>query len=149
MKLSEAMMLGSTLVKMRAGDWNNCALGVAAQAAGISAQGRSGPIYRKWPWLEIRVEASEFFHASHILCPILWITEIWARFDKLVVCGEMTFEQLVDYVRSIEPECGECNRFQCTCVKVEEPANFGIVNDPQEVCDALGINYDPRQWKHE
>jgi hypothetical protein len=34
----------------------------------------------------------------------------------------MTFEQLVDYVRSVEPSCGECNRFECTCVKSAAPA---------------------------
>ena len=36
-----------------------------------------------------------------------------------VMKGKITFEQFVDHVRSIEPECGECNSFVCTCVKAE------------------------------
>ena len=28
-----------------------------------------------------------------------------------------------------------------------EPDSFGIIAEPQEICDDLGINYDPRQWE--
>ena len=31
----------------------------------------------------------------------------------------MTLEQLVDYVRSIEPDC-DCNRFHCDCKAKQE-----------------------------
>ena len=57
MKLSEAMMLGSTTCKMVRGDWNSCALGCAGNAVGIAnfdtikGEGRIFPIYDYWPWL--------------------------------------------------------------------------------------------------
>ena len=35
MKLSEAIMLGSSTCKMERGNWNTCALGAAANAIGI------------------------------------------------------------------------------------------------------------------
>lgn len=115
MKLSEAMMLGSATCKMVAGDWNSCALGAAANAIGIPQSkvlfgvGRGHAIRAAWPWLETR-QPSE----------LLSISEIVFRFDNEVCEGKMTFEQLVDYVRSIEPECGECNRFECTCKATPE-----------------------------
>jgi hypothetical protein len=60
---------------------------------------RLGHIKDAWPWL----------NDSGLL------EAIWKRFDNQVVCGGMTLEALVDYVRSIEPDCGGCNRFDCTC----------------------------------
>lgn len=118
MKLSEAMMLGSTTCKMIPGDWNSCALGCAGNAVSIP-QGvglacligadSDGPIYRNrliydaFPWLlECTPEGS-------------WSGIVWYIFDNQVCLGKVTFEQLVDYVASVEPECGECNRFECTC----------------------------------
>ena len=56
-------------------------------------------IYEKWPFLYLKGN------------------DIWGKFDHMVCKGEMTFEELVDWVKSIEPECGECNEYQCICVK--------------------------------
>lgn len=107
MRLSEAMMLGSTMCKMEEGNWDSCALGSAANAIGLekkhNTDERIDEIYSAWPWLRGGQ-----------------ISGIWVRFDHCVVPGLMTLEQLVDYVRSIEPSCGECNRFECTCVKTEQ-----------------------------
>lgn len=112
MRLSEAMMLGSTTCKMVPGDWNSCALGCAGNAVGIEeyatfqGRGREEVIAIKWPWIEARNDDGN-----------RWMGEIWYRFDHDVCDGNMTLEQLVDYVRSIEPECGTCNSFQCSCPK--------------------------------
>jgi hypothetical protein len=38
-------------------------------------------------------------------------------FDHYVVGGLLSFESLVDWVRSIEPECGECRSFECSCAE--------------------------------
>lgn len=103
MKLSEAMMLGSTLCVMKPRDFDTCALGCAASAIGIRLYhgyiGRLSEICKAWPWLDFTN----------------YDEEIFSRFDDLVCRDLMTFEQLVDYVRSVEPECGECNRFECSC----------------------------------
>lgn len=118
MRLSEAMMLGSVTCKLIPADWNSCAFGCAGNAVGIeqaSAKGhgsqvlpdgrmRLGVIREYWPWLS----NSELFDS------------IWRMFD-CEVCFDRTktLEQVADYVRSIEPSCGECNRFDCTCKPAE------------------------------
>jgi hypothetical protein len=111
MKLSTAMMMGSATVKMEAGNWNSCAIGAALNAMGVPQGNDESGIDRVidaafdplWPWLRSKdPRQSQLAHITLL-------------FDKSVCTGKMTFEQLVDYVRSIEPECGECNRFQCSC----------------------------------
>ncbi len=114
MKLSEAMMLGSVTCKMVPGDWNSCGLGCAGNAVGIpqserkKGAGRSRLICDNWPWLRGYDGDGNF-----------WNRRVWERFDFQVCEGKMTFEQLVDYVRSVEPECGECNQFKCVCDPTE------------------------------
>jgi hypothetical protein len=119
-------MLGSVLVEMEPGNWNTCALGVAGSAAGIrvyingwnedgereEVEDREKAICLQWPWLN-----DKCFDEDGDSSPFQ--NEIFNRFDDLVCIGAMTFEQLVDYVRCIEPACGECNRFECTCVPAE------------------------------
>jgi hypothetical protein len=142
MKLSEAMMLGSTTCKMEAGNWDSCALGCAGNAVGIEQtkypvnsllpDGVTPPwkaIYNQWPWLEQNREDSSPVNyvmpngtfetrINYLNCEFLpAATHIYNRFDSMVCKGLMTLEQLVDYVRSIEPECGDCNRFDCLCVQ--------------------------------
>lgn len=102
MKLSTAMMLGSTTCKMKPGKISSCAIGAALNALGEPVKGRYGRAEELWPWL-----STEYFGV------------ITAKFDTEVCYGHMTLEQLVDYVRSVEPSCGECNRFNCSCVKSE------------------------------
>lgn len=37
------------------------------------------------------------------------------------VCDKtMTVEQLADEIRKIEPECGECNQYACTCLLTQQ-----------------------------
>jgi len=119
MKLSEAMMLGSATCKMVPADWNSCALGAAANAVGIPCakdhtedSKRIDAIIKHWPWLHIGGRYNPEFYT------------IWSKFDRLVCNGVMTYEQLVDYVKSVEPDCGECNKLECTCntsTKDQEP----------------------------
>lgn len=101
MKLSDAMVLGDSLRDRQWSIWLSankscgCAIGGAILAIGkgdeflasyLSLILSNEPIFRYWPWLEYE-----------------GLNQISARFRK--VCrGEMTFEQLVDYVRSIEPD---------------------------------------------
>jgi hypothetical protein len=98
MKLSDAIVLGDTLKKRDDGYWLStdktcgCALGGAMLAIGKGDEmigedwifcGRYP--FTHWPWLSwehLRVISGKFYSVCH---------------------GEMTFEELVDYVRSIEP----------------------------------------------
>ena len=122
MKLSEAMVLGDVLRERNpsvwiAGDGScGCALGGAALATGHSEK-------ELITWIMARnCETTEWFQ---FLWPWLStdnVRDISKMFSD--VCrAQMTFEQLVDYVRSIEPECGTCCKFSCDCPKeiAEEP----------------------------
>lgn len=127
MKLSEAIMLGASTCKMQPRDWNSCALGAAANAVGIERSSRYSPrhiaISKYWPWLDKEISAIQKRPGNpHIWWPppfaqanTDWMVPIYQTFDGRVCCGRLTLEALADWVRSVEPACGECNRFTCTC----------------------------------
>lgn len=110
MKLSVAMVLGSTIGPLRSSDINSCALGAAANAVGIpehiytcdrAMTDRYDAIGERWPWLARSNNQR--------------MLEIIKLFDVRVSDGDMTFEQLVAYVRSVEPECESCCDRDCCC----------------------------------
>lgn len=115
MKLSEAIMLGSTTCRLEPMNLNHCALGCAANAMGMPkhepftkrAWDRVNAIHKEWPWI-IRSPGGVREEYGF---------QITRMFDGEVCLGFKTLEQLVDWVRSVEPDCGECNRFDCTCTK--------------------------------
>lgn len=133
MRLSEAMMLGSVTCKMVPNDWNSCALGCSGNAVGIpeatpktffgsdqicpDGRVRIEHIAEVWPWLNDRM-GNFAIPEGNLVCGM---EAVWSRFDFQVCTGAMTLEQLSDYVRSIEPECGDCCRFECTCKPTEVP----------------------------
>jgi hypothetical protein len=132
MRLSEAMILGSTIVKLQAGCWTTCAIGAAAKAVGIKADriGHVEGILDEWPWLEANNEAA--------LC------EIATLFDQRVCRGEMTFDELCAYVRQIEPPC-ECGVRSCCCERVEEllcsvVSPHSLAEDEVRLSNALGVH---------
>jgi hypothetical protein len=112
MRLSEAMMLGSTMCKLEPCNLNSCAFGSAMNALGIP---QTKPEYLRytnlmemWPWLD-NTPNERWRELNHLG------RDIYAKFDYEVCNGYMTLEALADYVRSIEPECGDCCKFECTC----------------------------------
>ena len=107
MRLSDAMMLGSMMVSMKPGNWRACALGVAGTAVGIPVhqKRRHEAICDVWPWLASNHDER--------LC------EIVELFDQRVCGGDMTFNELVEYVRSIEPDC-DCGTRNCCCNRVTD-----------------------------
>jgi hypothetical protein len=131
MKLSEAMLLGDSLRRRtneiylqqdpeHEGEWCGCAVGGALLALGRGRARLGKPEnnvdakYSIWPWL-VEPDLANYgrpFEGS------VEHAENVASFEN-VMQGKNSFEQLVDYVRSIEPDCGECNQFQCTCQKQE------------------------------
>lgn len=110
MKLSDAMVLGDSLRSRNPDYWlignSGCAMGGAMLAVGKKDDQEkcyrqhtsyTEYMFDQWPWL----------------APV-HLGEISNRFKR--VCeGKETLESLIDYVRSIEPECGECLRFGCIC----------------------------------
>jgi hypothetical protein len=123
MRLSEAIMLGSATCKLSPADINACAFGCALNSMGVphsslfpETNGIGGKEYarylearRIWPWIGDIMQSGAVSFGTHI----------FTAFDNNVCSGEMTLEQLVDYVRSIEPDC-DCNRFNCDCAKPGE-----------------------------
>jgi hypothetical protein len=136
MKLSEAMMLGSVTCKMESANFDSCALGAAANAVGLPEAElcisgcRLIPIKEYWPWLRELSRGKEGHSDDYVSMhggESDWAQQIFYRFDRSVVWGRsMTLEELVDYVRSIEPECGECNRFYCSCKKADAPSDSTV-----------------------
>jgi hypothetical protein len=120
-KLSSAMILGMQALRLSPGDINFDILGVAANAVGISRAGDSGDsiqaryegLLDQWPWLarQIPVEGKDFYRTL--------LMEISYRFDQQVCGGEITLNDLLVYVRSLEPECGKCCNYDCACERAE------------------------------
>ncbi len=109
MRLSDAMVLGSTMMVLKPQNWHCCVLGAAGRAAGILPNpDRPGIvvdiILDEWPWLASNNEER--------LC------EIATLFDQRVCKGEMTLDALIEHVRQIEPPC-ECGVRDCVCARVE------------------------------
>lgn len=140
MKLSEAMMLGSVTCKMEPSNLSTCALGAAANAVGIPTFEdlpipglRPAEIAKTWPWLLTARFAPQPPWR-------LWGAHIADLFNQQVCRENLTYEQLVDYVASVEPGCGECNERVCSCVglRIEEvPAD---IQKPLVLAD---------RWAHE
>lgn len=158
MKLSEAIMLGSTTVKMVPGDINSCALGAACNAMGVGkhhearvkvrdegednlhwttlAGRRAGlspvidviildryeELRKLWPWIRTEmphVGSLQEYQSCFTMSYAHWIVR---TFDAVVCHGGTTLEWLVDQVRAVEPDCAECNRFNCKCAEEEDKA---------------------------
>jgi hypothetical protein len=126
MKLSEAMMLGEVMMPKNNGntwfgtqvgryDDCGCAIGRAWFAVGRKVSewtvtGNNSGFEAEWPWLSGN-------YAGQI-----------SIYFKEVLESKMTFEQLVHHVRSIEPSCGECNHFECTCSANSETTEVSHVD---------------------
>jgi hypothetical protein len=105
MRLSEAIALGRTMLIPGLNVFKNrtkgCALEMAMAAIGSSRSWNSAE--KTWPWLN-----KERISPLPCACP-----ERWYRVKQFkrcvihifnhVICGEITFDQLIDWVRSVEP----------------------------------------------
>jgi hypothetical protein len=98
MRLSDAIALGSCLIKPRPGgrtsnkQKSGCALdmGMTAMYGGIWKEA-----WRVWPWLN---NSAGGIHAQ------TWLNRIATKFDFEVMGRKtLTLEAFIDYVRSVEP----------------------------------------------
>jgi|ERR1700722_1856827 len=100
MRLSDAMMLGSTLVKLNADAWNTCLLGVSVVATGGKDNWCNSECRARWPWIEIEFVPPPMIDAG--ITPRC-ASAIISLLTVLVEKGAITLEQAVDWVRSVEP----------------------------------------------
>ncbi len=125
MRLSEAVILGDTLRRRSPtlfidedenGSKCGCAIGGATLAMGKCGN-RDHEEF--WPWL------SDIAYKHPSDYDITWESAIGIYGYKgkpsfLRVCdGLANLEQLVDWIREVEPECDKCCRFECTCADIE------------------------------
>jgi hypothetical protein len=110
MRLSEAALLGRTITNIQACNIDRCFLGAALNAMGLPDSRSLGRCHLRylaaetlWPWITCVGEGG-----------YLYENNIIDKFDESVSRNEMTYEQLVDWVRSVEPNC-DCGEFNCSC----------------------------------
>lgn len=138
MRLSEAIMLGSTTCALEPQNWNSCAYGAALNANGV-ARCAELMVLNDEKNLEVHADWAPRIDAIGELWPWTWdvrdddlsdlASTVYEMFDEDVCDGKVTIDALVDYVRSIEPDC-DCNRFNCTCKEA----------NAEEVCHANTIS---------
>lgn len=103
MRLSDAIAMGRVLVsELKAGSMDGCVLGMAAKAIGTPTSGNMGDCFskleRQWPWLRNEVPEGVVSTAGN------WTGAIWYRFDiEVMIERTLTLDQLIDWVRTIEP----------------------------------------------
>jgi hypothetical protein len=77
-----------------------------------SATARYEAILGYWPWLERNIPVPGEDHYRSLMM------EIEYRFDQQVCRGYTSLSDLLNYIRSLEPACGECCSFGCICGEV-------------------------------
>lgn len=137
MKASTALSLGRMLTdNPTPGNIRDCAVGMMLNAEGVpqltSVIRRSRPNARVvsakhlYPWLcEIlpdgflekhKLSGDNFYNHSFEV-PNSYYQWLVASFNQNVMRDQtMTLDQLHDIIAEIEPDCGECNSFDCTCL---------------------------------
>ncbi len=130
MRLSEAILLGSSIVQpnpgVLLGEWDGivfgCALGMACKAENLTVSNpkKLDPVTEHWPWTlaqisqrdrdfceciapEMRINSAQFIaHVfdCHLATTYFPLEPAW------------TLEQLVDWVRSVEPAEPEAENFE-------------------------------------
>jgi hypothetical protein len=106
MRLSDAMATGRvTIDKLEAAKLSGCILGMACNAVGIKTNLQRYPypqIMKKWPWLKGQTECRACGHGHGTTD---FMHAIWHQFDSLVMYERpsMTVDELIDWVRSVEP----------------------------------------------
>lgn len=105
MRLSEAIAMGRVLVdRMEVAALHGCALGMALKAVGgITTIEGYERVRREWPWV-----MTAQYHCQNCATEDKFKfsgSVIYRAFDQHVMTDKtMTLDQLIDWVRSVEPE---------------------------------------------
>jgi len=126
MRLSEAIALGRVLItKPDPGNYCGCAIAMALAAKGMQFE-FSHDAYdaatREWPWITEKLKHNYPLNFTYIQLPALQTYEaVISRAFSQVIFKNATMEQLIDWVRSVEPaeeEAAVSKREVCDEVKV-------------------------------
>ena len=128
MYLSDAAVLGDSMRKRNpciylekdniAGQHCGCLLGgaILAEGLGVGIDDNRMRAESRWPWLR-----------DNSIEPVWFVAGNGHKYEYIVtigffrVCdGNLTFEQLIQWIRSVEPECAECCRFDCSCGQLKQ-----------------------------
>jgi len=108
MRLSDAIATGRVLVpQLEQGEMRGCALGMALLAVGRNAAEIHllgyEYVVETWPWLKsapAHCSSCEYWNTT-----MHGAAKVWLPFDTHVMSDKtMTLDQLIDWVRSIEPQ---------------------------------------------
>ncbi len=102
MRLSEAIMLGSTTETLDSASWQTCLLGIGLHAIDPAAENFcNDDAIRRWPWIKSTVEIPCLgsFSGGGEATPSGIISVLAGDVQK----GIVTLEKVVDWVRSVEP----------------------------------------------
>lgn len=102
MRLSEAMMLGGIANTIDCDCWDGCLLGVSVKALGANQNKFNREAQTRWPWIEDKFAEpkimADWYGDGHETASV-----ILSNLAVMVVAGRVTLEQVVDWVRSVEP----------------------------------------------
>lgn len=123
MKLSDAIMLGITMYELKPAAWfckdGGCLCGIALLAVNEEAPINlaSAPILWEWPWLDKMFSVPPLCVGpvtNALGDPYGWVSyrvggseralAIISRMASQVKRGDITLEQAVDWIRSVEPQ---------------------------------------------
>lgn len=136
MKASEALSLGRTITdNPKAHDINSCAVGMILNACGVPQYrpdfwltqpnlNRVQEVIDRYPWLVDQLPESFPYHLPLQACKSkllegTYYNWVITAFNNLVMAGTMTLDQLHDIIAEVEPACGICNEFDCSCHEVD------------------------------
>ena len=149
MKLSTAIIAGMQTLRFNAADPDCDVFGAAASAVGIPRFGatseeimaRQEAILGYWPWLErnILVQGEDYYRSL--------MMEIEYRFDQQVCGGNSSLSDLLSYIRSLEPECGECCSYGCTCERATPLFRELMEQQNRETPQAWGMRPPDRYYE--
>lgn len=110
MRLSEAIMLGSTQTHLSATNWDHCLIGMGFHAlAGLQTDiciddtGAPVEAYARWPWLQTFIQ----YPPPELVGGIRGTgtaSQIISGLAGRVVRGDVSLEAAVDWIRSVEPQ---------------------------------------------
>ncbi len=107
MRLSDAVMMGYSLIKFNPTtfltDGCGCLIGAGFAAATGRRDGFSDEMVRIWPWLKQEFATPDVLGVMKNFAPVQEAKSIIGQMAIGVSWNDQTLEQAVDWIRSVEP----------------------------------------------